>query len=149
MRHKAALTALVLATSALTTAAQAGEFGKTCTYFENIAYNDRFTQDHVTFRMKLADDCQDALSIWEGARPGSVQHAMSGNYLQRLEDYRWTMIEMARERFRASRVGDSHAMGPVTRTGAFLIARTMGITATQTRWRDWRQAMAEGRVLIR
>lgn len=149
MRLQAVLIALMLATGAMAAPVQAEEFDRTCKYFENIAYNDRFTQVGVTFRVKLADDCNDALVVWQDARPGSVQHVLSANYLQKLEDYRWTMIDMAGERFRASRTGDAVALRPVTRTGAFLIARTMGITATQTRWREWRQAMAEGRVVIR
>lgn len=149
MRFHAVTAALALMTAALAGPAVATDFGRTCSYFENVAYNDRFTSDHQTFRMRLADDCADALAVWTGARPGSVRHAMSGNYLQRLEDYRWVMIGMARDRFRASRAGASVELRPVSRTGAFLIARTMGVTETQVRWRDWRQAMAEGRVIIR
>jgi len=149
MRFHAVTSALALLAAVLAGPADATDFARTCSYFENVAYNDRFTRDHQTFRMRLADDCADALAVRSNARPGSVRHAMSDNYLQRLENYRWVMIGMARDRFRASRTGAAVELRPVSRTGAFLIARTMGITETQVRWRDWRQAMAEGRVIIR
>lgn len=149
MRFQAVAAALALLAGGLAGPANATDFARTCSYFENVAYNDRFTRDHQTFRMRLADDCADALAVRTSARPGSVRHAMADNYLQRLEDYRWVMIGLAGDRFRASRAGAAVELRPISRTGAFLIARTMGVTETQVRWRDWRQAMAEGRVIIR
>lgn len=139
-------------TAFLGTAAGAADYRATCNYFTGIAFNDRHTQDRATFREQLADDCAAALSQRDRAAPGTVRWVLADVYLARLEAYRWTMIGMASDRFRAARTRPAtEANGiarPVSRTGAYLIAREMGLVANQTRWRAWHQAMAEGRVVI-
>ncbi|MSU90551.1 hypothetical protein GE300_13145 [Rhodobacteraceae bacterium 2CG4] len=69
MTLKAFLAALLLATATPAVPA-AAEFDRTCAYFSNVAYNDRFTREYLTFRIRLADDCADALAVLDGARPG-------------------------------------------------------------------------------
>ena len=126
-------------------AARAEGFERTCVYYNNVAYNDRHTLAYETFRMRLANDCDDALQVLGEARPGTAEYLRAEAYLGRLQHFRATLIDMAREGFRRAEADTSRRRyqqivgNPVSRTGEILIARVMGLTEAQGAWRDWRQ----------
>ena len=142
------LTLVALCLLAAPMATAQSDYTRTCKYFVGISYNDRHTKAAPTFRVRLADDCGQALAQRAAARPGTVEYVLADHYLTRLEDYRQVLIDMARARFRVARSETTgNRFRPVSETGAYLIARTMGLFENQDRWRARQQAMAEGRVL--
>lgn len=131
--------------------ASARDFERTCAYFSNVAFNDLHTRHEETFRVTLAKDCEAALDLYHVSRRGSDGRMRAEAYLVQLHHYRRTLIDMANARYDARRpVGGVSLDGSgrlvvrqVTRTGAYLIARSMGLIGTHREWRAWMEARLE------
>ncbi len=131
--------------------AAAERFEQTCTYFEAIAFNDKARAGYETFRMGLARDCRAALTMLQTSEPGR-EPEQARAYLAQLQVYRTTLLSMTMERFEQQRAGQEQArrafggrvmVRPVSQTGAFLIARSMGLVAAQKKWAVWTEARAK------
>ncbi len=139
-------TLLILGLLLVPASAVAEDFRATCKFFTSVSFNDRHTADHVTFRMHLADDCVEALRIHDNAKQGSVAYEQSRDYLIALQTYRQTLVNMAADRFDArpiSRPGFAQSRPmtrPISQSGAFLIAKVMGLLDSGETWRAWREA---------
>lgn len=158
MRMRIILTSTLLALSAIfaSPAAASPPYVQTCKYFEGVAFNDQVVSNRETFRMVLATDCRAALNTLLAAQ--SLQDArLAIDYLDQLHLYRATLLRMAMERFSQQRgriIAGRKVAGwrpksgelvvrPVSRTGAFLIAKSMGLVAKQREWTVWREAQAD------
>ena len=121
-----------------------GGFDRTCQYFTNMAFQDRRASTDTTFRMQLAQDCVDALIYSQS--PVSLQRDRATDYLAQLEAYRQTIVGMlvsrAEGRGAERRVMSSirPAVEPVSRAGAYLIARDMGLVDSHIDWTAWRRS---------
>lgn len=113
----------------------------TCRYFESAAFNDRHVLKTDTFRIRLAEDCRDAIAVQVSSMPGSAEWTFATGYLARLEEYRATMIGLAAER---RELAGSRSMRQVlrssTRSSEFLIAKVMGLLDSREAWLYWRAA---------
>ncbi|MEL6233521.1 MAG: hypothetical protein AAFR46_03865 [Pseudomonadota bacterium] len=128
--------------------AQSASYQATCVYFTNIAFQDSRTVQHPTFRMEIAEDCADALRTLRDPLPEARSRAEA--YLKRLQAYRAALTQIL-----LARLADRHArkdrrltryarpvITPVSRAGAYLIARQMGIVASHADWVAWRMSEA-------
>ena len=130
--------------------AQAGDFDQTCTYFRNISFNDEHTRPDETFRLKLSRDCSRALSHYSRSQSGNAGFERAEEYLVQLHRYRRTLLDIASDRYVAARAGQDrqraltgHSVSrQVSRTGAYLIARSMGLIGAQRQWHEWLEANA-------
>ena len=125
------------------------DYAQTCRFFSNAAFQDRHRIGQTTFRMQLAQDCVDA-QLYLGSTDPAVR-ARAGDYLAQLEAFRGLMVEMlvtrARER---STLSQDHwgqqrwgpPVHPISRAGAYLIAREMGLVSTHHDWTTWRRSAA-------
>lgn len=133
----------------LNSAAWADSYQSTCQYFTNQAFQDRHQGTAATFRMQLAQDCVDARLY---ARSENIEVKRRAEaYLDLLEEYRRTIAALMIERMRnpAARASSGStrryvrpAYAAVSWTGAYLIARDMGLIETHRNWTDWRRAHA-------
>ncbi|MEO0388228.1 MAG: hypothetical protein AAF281_11980 [Pseudomonadota bacterium] len=140
-----ALAALML--SALSANASADRHEATCNYFTNQAFQDRRTGLGYTFRKDLAQDCADARVLARSPTPETRARAEA--YLDDLETYRRVLIEMLLDRAQAAKkpvpgtnIYVKWAVQPVSRAGAYLIARRMGLVRRHDEWTDWRRSLA-------
>ncbi|MHA3914628.1 hypothetical protein [Halovulum sp. GXIMD14793] len=128
--------------------AAARDFQKTCDYFTNVAFNDLHTLKEETFRVALAKDCAAALDLYHTSRTGSDGWTRAETYLVTLQSYRQALMDMASARFEIARPTGGRTDGlygrlmvrQVSRTGAYLIARSMGLVGVQRDWRNWMAA---------
>ncbi len=144
------LLTLVAALLLWTGAAHAGsEYEQTCRFFSNAAFQDRHRIGQSTFRMQLAQDCVDAQLYRWSADPEVRERA--GAYLAQLEAFRGLMVDMlvARARERTTLTQDHRGdqrwgppVHPISRAGAYLIAREMGLVETHRDWTTWRRSAA-------
>ena len=141
--HVALFAALCLAAAP----AGATDWSDTCRFFSNAAFKDRHVWGETTFRMQLAQDCVDARLYAGSDNPYAARRAEA--YLTQLEAYRAVLVAMlvdrARERPRASEDDWGYqkwrpAVHPISRAGAYLIARDMGVVDTHQAWTSWRQS---------
>lgn len=140
-----------LVTLGLSAPVAASDFEQTCRYFSNVAYNDLHTGRHESFRAGLARDCVAALTVYERSHGKGHSHDRSESYLVRLHQYRWAMLDIATARFDAAGhrrsgardLSGHHVVRQVSRTGAYLIARSMGLVGVQREWRAWMNARLE------
>ena len=131
----------------LNSVAWADGYQSTCLYFTNQAFQDRHRGTAATFRMQLAQDCVDARLY---ARSENIEVKRRAEaYLDLLEAYRRTIAALMVERMRnpAARASSGStrryvrpAIAAVSWTGAYLIARDMGLIETHQNWTDWRRA---------
>ncbi|MEO0911816.1 MAG: hypothetical protein AAFY59_02335 [Pseudomonadota bacterium] len=133
-----------------TPGAAAAQYAQTCKYFEAVAFNDSAVSARETFRMVLAADCRAALRTLGTARTAE-DAVLAADYLDQLQLYRDTLLDMAMERFQLRRrpgvpgprtTAGEPVVRPVSRAGAFLIAKSMGLVAKQREWTVWREAQA-------
>lgn len=124
-------------------------YSDTCRFFSNAAFQDRHVLGEVTFRMELAQDCIDALVYLQSTDPEERDRA--DDYLSQLEAYRQVIVGIivARAQARPPEAEDHPgyqlwrpAVHPVSRSGAYLIAREMGVVNTHQVWTNWRRAAA-------
>ncbi|QHQ34070.1 hypothetical protein [Algicella marina] len=146
MMFRNALIAMVLGMLGLAAPAKAGSFEETCRYFDGVAFNDVAHHRVGTFRVVLAADCRAALAVMAVA-PAGAHTEFAQDYLRQLQTYRATMLSIMMERFetqRSRRVLQAHTdapmVKPVSRAGAFLIAKSMGLVAKQREWTVWNEA---------
>ena len=123
------------------------EYADTCRFYSNLAFQDRRLGRETTFRMQLAQDCVDAI-VYAQSRDADVR-ARALSYLVDLERFRATQISLMAARAEALGQGEAWeefawrpAVHPVSRTGAYLIAREMGLIETHVDWTAWRRSAA-------
>lgn len=121
------------------------DYQQTCLFFSNGAFKDRHRFGETTFRMKLAQDCVDAMVYLQTG--SDMEKDRAADYLDQLEDYRAVLVSMivarAKTRGRSDAIWGPRtwqpAVYPVSRSGAYLIAREMGIIERQQDWNSWRR----------
>lgn len=142
------LTAGVVAVLTITSMAWADGFQATCRYFSNQAFQDRHTATDTTFPMQLAQDCVDARIYARSNNPQVKIRAEA--YLEQLDAYRTVVsgLLLEAERPRDPRIlsdrlhpSASPSLAPVSSTGAYLIARHMGLIRTHRDWTMFRLAL--------
>lgn len=149
-RRRAGLISIGLWIGLAASPALAGDYAKTCRYFDAIAFNDNALGKTGSFRAVLASDCHAARrAIREAA--GTEGALLADRYLKTLTAYRAALLGIAQERFGKTPViaGPNTPRGthryiarPVSRTGAYLIAKSMGLVAHQRAWATWQIASA-------
>lgn len=142
----AVLLAGALAASSIQASAETRDWQDTCRFFSNAAFKDRHVWGETTFRMELAQDCVDAMVYAQSANP--VVRDRAETYLSQLQAYREVMVAILVDRAR-TRPGERNddwgyqkwrpAVYPISRTGAYLIARDMGVVETHQDWTTWRR----------
>ncbi|MEM9812006.1 MAG: hypothetical protein AAF913_05000 [Pseudomonadota bacterium] len=126
--------------------AQADDGAGLCRYYSNMAFNDRMRAGETTFRMDLARDCGEALRHAQSADP--QVRARAQQYLAALAAYRGAMVTLlvtrAEERSRDPGINRhvKPVVRPVSRTGAYLIARHIGLVRQRQDWVAWRRSAA-------
>lgn len=138
----------VMLAAALPLSAQNAPYQGTCAYFTNIAFQDSRTAEHPTFRMEIAGDCAEALHTLRDPLPGPRARAEA--YLKRLQAYRATLTQILLARLADRQTREDRRLNryarpvitPVSRAGAYLIARQMGIVASHADWVAWRLSEA-------
>ncbi|MEM9430229.1 MAG: hypothetical protein AAGA32_12115 [Pseudomonadota bacterium] len=128
------------------TPARADDEASLCRYYSNMAFNDRMTAGVTTFRMDLAQDCGEALLHAQSADAQVRRRAQQ--YLDALAAYRGAMVTLlvtrAEERSRDPGINRhvKPVVRPVSRTGAYLIARHIGLVRQRQNWVAWRRSAA-------
>ncbi len=145
----AALSAGVNAQEATSRPVVEEEHRVSCRHYETRA-RLKSREENVDFDVILADSCRLALDLLEGRRDGSAEtlHG-SAVYLERLTAFRRQILQMNISRVYgdgpvpiATPRGDqrryaasiSPGFRPVTETGEYLIARSMGVQAAYRFW---------------
>lgn len=133
--------ALAIAAQMIPATGEAQDYSATCRYFSNVAFKDSRVAPDETFRMQLSQDCAEALGRL-GARD-TARRAQAALYLDLLQAYRATLTDLLLSRLGShERTEEGHRVNryvrpvvtPVSRSGAYLIARRMGVVAAH---RDW------------
>lgn len=104
--------------------------GKTCNYFDSLAFKDHHQGRSESVFVEISNNCQNAFRTLRVAPSKSEAAIVSATYLKNLENFRQTVVKMNVDRFKTAqraKVGTHKLSRTVSDTGFYLIADRQGV----------------------